>query len=113
MKLKTRAVHKELEHESTRLAACLCAAVDAVKQAEAHAAKKYPIEVKPAAIPQSVGGSGMFSYSQTTTIDSELRFISDNITSIALSMYIRKRDESKGPQQWNRREKTDGGGSNL
>lgn len=67
MKLKTRAAHKELEYESTRMAACLCAAVDAVKQAEAHAAKK----------------------------DSAVRFTSDNISSIGLSLYIRRRDDKK------------------
>lgn len=78
MKLKTRAAHKELDHESTRLAACLCAAVDAAIQGSAYAQRK--------------GG--------------ELLLSSDNICSMALSLYIRRRDESKPPQQWNRREKT-------
>lgn len=64
---KTTAAQKELEHESTRMAACLCAAIDAVQQAETYAARK--------------GSPAAFS--------------SDNISSIGLSLYIRRRDESK------------------
>jgi hypothetical protein len=61
MTLKTRATHKELEQESTRLAACLCAAIDATQQAEKYATKKK---------------------------ESALRFTSDNVSSMALSIYI-------------------------
>ena len=68
MKVKTRAAHKELEHESTRMAACLCAAIDAVKQAENYAVARK---------------------------DSALQFSTDNIASIGLALYIRRRDEKK------------------
>jgi len=64
---KTTAAQKELEQESTRMAACLCSAIDAVKQAETYAGRK----------------------------DSAIRFTSDNISSIGLSLYIRRRDEAK------------------
>ena len=64
---KTTAAQKELEHESTRMAACLCAATDAVQQAESYATRK--------------GSLAAFS--------------TDNISSIGLALYIRRRDESK------------------
>lgn len=67
MKIKTRAAHKELDHESTRLAACLCAAVDAAQQALAYAERKGVA----------------------------LGFSSDNVSSMALSLYIRRREEKK------------------
>lgn len=96
MKLKTRAAHKELEYESTRMAACLCAAVDAAKQAEAYAAKKYAgVSASDPVTPNC--DPGMFVSQTITTVDPALRFTSDNISSIGLSLYIRRRDESKRP----------------
>jgi len=99
MKLKTRAAHKELDHESTRLAACLCAAVDAAQQAEAYAKKKYAVLVP--TVPPLSDNPGVFV--ELIPGDPSLRFSSDNICSMALSLYIRRRDESKPPQQWNRK----------
>ena len=64
---KTTAALSELEQESTRMAACLCAAIDATIQAASYAAKK--------------GAAVCFS--------------PDNISSIGLSLYIRRRDEAK------------------
>jgi hypothetical protein len=64
---KTTAAQKELEHESTRMAACLCAAIDAALQAMSYAARK----------------GEPFSFSN------------DNISSIGLALYIRRRDEAK------------------
>jgi hypothetical protein len=64
MKHKTRTLHKELELEATRMAACLCTAIDAVHQAQTYAVK------------HTAEGS-MFPY-----------FSADNVSSIALSIYI-------------------------
>lgn len=64
---KTTAALKELEHESARMAACLCAAIDAIHQAVTYADRK----------------------------GSPVGFTSDNISSIGLSLYIRRRDEQK------------------
>lgn len=89
MKVQTRTAHKELEHETARMAACLCAAIDAVKQAEAYAEKKYPA-VSSSRHPDDFGGT-----CTPPVAGPSLRFAADNVSSIGLSLYIRRRDEAK------------------
>jgi hypothetical protein len=73
MKVKTRTAHKDLELEATRMAACLCTAIDAVTQATAYARKKDP----------------------------QFVFSCENISSIALSIYISAtRREKKEFPKW-------------